>query len=689
MNRKKAAAAVIAAVLSVAVLCGVLAGCTTGGDPADNLGTNFTPYDEELFVAQMAEKGENKTAFAVNGVCLYPEIVYPGRLFEENGRGALEFKGAMEYLRDALTDITGTQMALTESASYTGGKAIVFTLDESLSLSRDGYLLEISDDKIAFTATTAEALASAAYAFLEEELGCMFAASDYDYIPPLEDIYLEKQSRTVEPSVEWRYVYNYESFIPVSEDGDRTEYGSARYSKLRLNGTGNNDWYRWVHTAFTYISPEEYYDEHPEYFSLCNGRRVYEQGPVSGQLCWSNEDVYRIIYEKVTAEMRANPDTHIWSISQMDTWINRGVGCECDECKAIDEREGSQMGSLLTFINRLAEDIEKEFPDNYIATLAYNYTAEPPANLRPRDNVIIQLCLMPGDSASSYADPKSGAAQDAHDLVAAWGKVAKHVVIWDYNIDFHNYMMPYPILDYLEENNDFYIENNVYGMFHQMDADKGGDFAELNSYIFAQLMWNKDIDVQATFNKFLTVYYGAAAPYIAEYYGLLSSNVEKSGVELYLYASPLRYSTSYLSPAALDDYLEIFEKAERAVEGDETLLNRVHMAEKSVLFAKAAQFSPDMGGRRDALEKFMDICEANGITSLMEGEGNGDEMANFYNAKKAEITAMPAIIIAMILGAALFAAAITAIIISIYCKVKYGTFLIWKVVAKKRAANAA
>lgn len=42
--------------------------------------------------------------------------------------------------------------------------------------------------------------------------------------------------------------------------------------------------------------------------------------------------------------MRANPDTHIWSISQMDTWINRGVGCECDECKAIDERESSQKG---------------------------------------------------------------------------------------------------------------------------------------------------------------------------------------------------------------------------------------------------------------------------------------------------------------------------------------------------------
>lgn len=32
---------------------------------------------------------------------------------------------------------------------------------------------------------------------------------------------------------------------------------------------------------------------------------------------------------------------------------------------------------------------------------------------------------------------------------------------------------------------------------------------------------------------------------------------------------------------------------------------------------------------------------------------------------------------------------IAAIIISIYCKVKCGTFLIWRVVAKKRAADAA
>lgn len=105
-------------------------------------------------------------------------------------------------------------------------------------------------------------------------------------------------------------------------------------------------------------------------------------------------------------------------------------------------------------------------------------------------------------------------------------------------------------------------------------------------------------------------------------------------------------------------------------------MSRVELAEKGVLFAKAAQFSADIKGRSDALEKFVRICEENGIDSLIEGEQNGDELAIFYKNTNAEIKAMPAIIIAMIIGSALLLAAIAAAVLSIYCKVKYKTFKI-------------
>ena len=57
----------------------------------------------------------------------------------------------------------------------------------------------------------------------------------------------------------------------------------------------------------------------------------------------------------------------------------------------------------------------------------------------------------------------------------------------------------------------------------------------------------------------------------------------------------------------------------------------------------------------------------------MEGEGNGDELQNFYDRNMAQVKAMPAIIIAMILGCLLVLFLILAIGYMIARKVKHGT----------------
>lgn len=657
--------------------CMAVSACDTEG--YENLGSKFELYDEGAFLQELSKGGDNRVCFAEDGKLKFGYIVYPDGLYtQEENRNNAELKGAIEFFISAIEKMTGDNILAVEQSDYDleQGKAVILATDKSLNVGKGGYTLDINDNAITISAKDYEGLYGALYAFLEDELGCMFVSRDYDYIPEAKTIWLDKGTKEHTPSMEWRYVYAYEAELRTNEDG--TKQYNGWNSKLRLNGSGMNDWYNWVHTSFTYVSPDEYFDEHPEYFSLYRGKRTYQQGPVSGQLCWANEDVYKIISEKVLQEMRDNPDKHIWDISQMDTWESRGDGCACDKCKAIDDREGSPIGSILTFINRLADEVAKEFPDNYISTLAYNYSAEPPKNIKPRDNVIIKLCLMPGDCASDYATPTSKHSRQANEIVTGWSKVAKHIVIWDYNIDFHNYLMPFPILDRLEENNDFYLDNNVYGIFHQMSADKGGDNAELNSYVFARLMWNREVDVQKIFDKYLTVYYEDAAPYIAQYYSDLDKRVIESGQELYIYAKPWQYLTTYLSPDAIDGYLQMFAKAEQAVKGNEEVLARVKKAKLGVLFAKATQFSADTKGRKQALEEFVSVCKANNITSLIEGEQNGEELAVFYDSTMAEIKAMPFIIIAMVIGCLLIIGTVVIIVLSIIHKKKYGSILLWK-----------
>lgn len=637
------------------LLIPILSACNHIGATKDSLAIKNV-YSSEDFAneaTEMAREKDNNVAFALNGKGLFT-VVYPSIIdmietsnvsdYEYSDKIAL--KNAAIFFTDTLSEIVGSQILLKSDNDYSSEKALRLIIDTTLTdVTDDGFNLIISPDNISITAGSYMGLEYGIYTFLEEYLGCIFATADFDYIPNYPTINFASTNKTYVPDIKWRAVYAYES-LPL---GNTDEYGLQWFQKLKLNGAGNRGWYRWAHTFYYYISPEEYFDTHPEYFSEYNGKRKHEDGPVSGQLCLTNEDVYRIVSEKMFALMEENPQMHYWDFSQMDTWINRGTGCRCDNCRKIDDNEGSPMGSLLTFINRLADECAERFPKNYISTLAYNYSATPPKNIRPRDNVIIKLCLMPGDVTSSVSEPRNSKAQTSKDIIEEWGAISKNLLIWDYNINFHQYLMPYPILTALEDNNNFYIDNNVYGIFHQLDRDKGGNSAELNAYVFSKLMWDRNTDVDKLLSRYLGAVYGNAAEAMAEYYTALEHNAYSANRPLYIYSTVFRNSLDYLSNGKVADYLKIFETAENAVSGQSEIIERIQKVKIGVLYVKAQEISLDVKGKKTALNEWKTLCDKFGINSIYEGNPNGDnEVHTFYDKQIKIINAIPWICIGTI-----------------------------------------
>lgn len=616
-------------------------------------------YDEAEYIKQMADIKPNNVNIAENGISDFV-IYYPNEINKvtvANGkvisadRYKNELKNSIKFFSATLSKMIGDNIDYYSDDNITANNKILLVLDETMTeVNGQGYYLSIKENEITIKATTYQGISNGIYSFLEEYLGCMFVSKDYDYILSLPTINLSVEKKFFSPAYMWRNVYAYEVHNQMAEDGNDTDYLGWK-SKLRLNGTDFDDWGNWCHTFYTYISPKEYFKSNPEYFAEYGGIRKHKTGPVSGQLCLTNEEVYQVISSKLFKMMEESPDKHYWDVSQMDTWERRGKGCQCAKCKVLDEQEGSPMGSLLTFINRIADECVTRYPNNYISTLAYNYSVTPPKNIAPRDNVIIKLCLMPGDSASGYANPSSEQAKRSNKVVTDWSRIAKHILIWDYNINFHNYLLPYPILNSLEENNKFYLENNVYGVFHQMDRDKGGDNAELNSYIFAKLLWDKDTNVENVIAKYIKVFYGSASNEIAMYYNELNKNLMNANKSLYLYSTPISHSLDYLSSKKLERYMQIFENAEERVIDDKVLLARVKKAKIGILFTKSTNFSCDISGRKAALEQMKLICVDNDIKALLEGGKEGiNELNDFYKSKMREIKATPFIVIGMILA---------------------------------------
>jgi len=463
------------------------------------------------------------------------------------------------------------------------------------------------------------------YTFLEKYLGCRWYTSKVSRIPQHPTISLPQIDDTQVPVLDYREVYYADAMDPDFAARLKLNGNASTMKDGKMVSERHAGWGTWCHTAFSFVPPEEYFEQHPEYYSLINGKRQAKQ------LCFTNPEVLEVVSLRMR-ELIAQPtdfspsvnrplprkggplwadtEDHYWDVSQMD-----GPGaCQCPNCYAIDQRQGSHIGSLLTFINKLAS----EFPDKTISTLSYQYTRTPPKSLRPAPNVSIMLCNI--ECTRSYPIPESPFEADkifASDL-EKWSKICNNLFIWDYVVNFGHLYAPNPNLRIQQSNIKYFIDHNVKGIFCQGSREVGGELSELRNYLLAKLLWNPDCNVDKVIDDFLGGYYGPAALSIRGYIDLLHDSVERSTEKLGIYDTPQSHADGYLSPALLRQYKQYFNEAERLVAHDEELLFRVQTAFMPVMYVQIVNQAGPPLERLETLEKFIHLCKANHILRLSE-----------------------------------------------------------------------
>ncbi|MDD4101554.1 MAG: DUF4838 domain-containing protein [Kiritimatiellae bacterium] len=348
------------------------------------------------------------------------------------------------------------------------------------------------------------------YEVLERFGGCRWYASWHSVIPQRTTFEVPLIDETQMPAFAMREPFWFDMF-----EGDLAARNKANGSSMRLQAK-HGDKIRFgngffVHTFNTLCPPDKYFDTHPEYFSEIEGSRVKDHT----QLCLTNPDVLKIVTENLLAGIRKDPSAKLFSVSQND-WHRF---CTCPACKLVDEREGSQAGTMIEFVNKVAEAVEKEFPNVWIETLAYQYTRKPPKTVRPRHNVVPRLCTIECDFSVPLDQSPFEENRKFVDEIRAWSAMTDKLYIWDYTTNFRNYTGPFPNVMALQGNVRFLRDNKVVGLFEQ-GAYQGrhGDFAELKAWLLAKWLWNPESDFEALMADFFNGYYGKAAPIVREYF---------------------------------------------------------------------------------------------------------------------------------------------------------------------------
>lgn len=410
--------------------------------------------------------------------------------------------------------MTGRDVEVVESDAGRRGVRLM-TADDAENLGEDGFTLRATDGGLEIRGSKVRGCLYGIYEVLERFCGCRWYSSDFEKIPQVSHLAVPGGLDVTErPAFAMREGW--------WNDPLRHPLFAAR---LRLNGFNHGiepvpekiggDTYRFggglvsAHTLYMLLPPERHFKDHPEYYSLVKGRREGKRG----QLCLTNPEVIRLVTEEVLARIRRDPGARFYGISQND-WDGY---CECEACKAIDDAEESHAGTMVRFVNAVAEAVEKEFPDVLIETLAYHYTRPVPKTARYRKNVVVCLCTHGADMAHPLATSDYWFNKEFRRDISKWKGQGRELYVWDYRTLFGATPAICPDVLANARNIRYFRDNGVKDLFLQGCGEWRGAYLEaLKVWVSAKLMWNPDQDERALVREFTDGYYGAAASLVRE-----------------------------------------------------------------------------------------------------------------------------------------------------------------------------
>ena len=393
-----------------------------------------------------------------------------------------------------------------------------YTEEEREELGDEGFIIRTVGEKI-FIIGARRGVLYGVYEFLEKYCGIRFYTRDFEKIPQTETLYIPniKCDKQI-PKFSYRNSCWYSQNTPDISVKRKCNGGHCKEGK------------------FT----EEMGESEEYYGGFCHTIAALAEMPsIWEQPCLTDEKTYETVLKNVRKILEEYPQAKIVSITQNDGTNGQ---CKCEKCKAINDAEGSEAGTNIWFVNKIAEALEEEYPDVLFDTFAYTYTRIPPKTIKPRHNVVVRLCTINSCFRHPIAEcgetPGYAATGGTmKEYTEKWSEISEHLAVWDYCTNFTNIPVIFPNIRALRKDARFFADNNVVSIFDQGSiATPNGEFGELKGYLNAKLLWNpymSEEEYNGHITEFCNDYYGPGAKGILDFIDLIHDTSEDSHFHVY------------------------------------------------------------------------------------------------------------------------------------------------------------
>ncbi|OJV15153.1 MAG: hypothetical protein BGO21_00150 [Dyadobacter sp. 50-39] len=335
------------------------------------------------------------------------------------------------------------------------------------------------------------------------------------------------QKVKIQPSVSVQsYSFEYrEPYFPDNSD--------ANYRKRNKTNLLETDWGIWGHNLEKIVPLDQE-----------TGAR-FSNEVVKSQFCFSSE----VLFNKLDIYIGKLSSESFRSLRFMIAANDNRIVCHCNSCKAKGNTTKNASPAVFHLINKLA----KKHPQHQFFGLGYLTTESPPP-FKMEANAGVMLSTMPFPKGVVIS--KTSSAPRLDDLLKSWKRVTKKIYIWDYAVNFDNYMEPYPCLFIIQENLRHFQSMGVTGVFVQGSGENYSAFQDIKCFIISRLLVDVDIDISKEISLFLGQKYPKEiADEIYRYYSLIEGKSFVSTKTMDIYGGIEQAREKYLND---DDFREFY-----------------------------------------------------------------------------------------------------------------------------------
>ncbi len=377
------------------------------------------------------------------------------------------------------------------------------------------------------------------------------------------------------------------------------DYFPSLYHGLRGNATDSmryrhsNEWSIMVgkqyHNSFIVLDPEIYAAQHPSWYNA-----------TKTQLCYTShgdEAELELMIEKAVDfyvhELELAPTKTYAAFIMQD---NRDW-CYCDACEKSAKKYGAQSTAQLIMAHRIREGITERLRANgdtrniKVVTMVYYKCEDVPAvwsetegkyvlsdsTLNFEGIVPFWAAMDLKDHEKPWSAPEN---QQAVALLTQINDLFEEFWVWDYAVNFHDYMTPFNSFGTLSDDFKFLSKFNIGYYLYQCDHDAGNTtgFGALKTYLVSKLRWDADLDIKELTDNYFRAVYGSGSIAMKEIYSqymvLATLNAQgytdAQGNEILPWSQSI-YSSSvtneiYWPKAVLNEWLALIDESYAAIE---------------------------------------------------------------------------------------------------------------------------